>query len=799
MPDSHQQALAYFSTAHDEPWRWAESGRVIVWSDGTTIAFREELEEILGLMAVKGLPPFHAIVLLLAACRGKLPAASIFSHPIAETVPVISDSGKPPISPATGNQLLLRAWNDPANQEFSEFIARLKSLQQLPVELRNSPRAKAVLLEMILEQVRFERVQPAREIVQVLADGSLTDDLLNNKKPSASNTVSLYRQIHQSLKHFSPEALAARIQTGLDELPEAAEITLEPAARVRQLLSRLQDDPDYQGLAKVTRDIMAALYLPRSLSEMEELALGGFSDISNRGNLDRLLPSELANDDLTLAARVALNEALYFRREPPANHPPGHFAILIDSGIRQWGLPRVFATAVALALIGKENRRGQTTTWRATHDGVEKIDLLARQGLARHLGTLETSAHPGLSLKPFFSQLTDEPELECVLVTNRDVIDDPDFQTLLAQCNPEKLYIASVDRHGSFQLFLHPHRKALLCQAEIPLEVLFPGKGQSSQDNLRDRREGLELPLLLSSRPFPLLLPISGKVEKTLAQPDYGAIAVMQDRQLLRWSNPNLGASLLMDHLPRGKTLWIGTDAQAKTVTVLKYRIAQKQGILTICDEVSGNVEIHEFALATLPTRVFERNGILFLIQRTQVTALDLTSGQHLVTAPLPHYNLPAYGRYFARLDGGWHCVSHNGQALEFIPVSLPQPVREADILALFDRDGYEGPWVLTKQGEVYAPTGARLVNLGHVVAHVQISEDGHRLVVTSVESGKFDLVDLKTARSSTIKVGLAKVALQPSISFPTRNVRTNFNAIGFTANGDPSSDFARILVWVKG
>ena len=78
---------------------------------------------------------------------------------------------------------------------------------------------------------------------------------------------------------------------------------------------------------------------------------GGVADITNRGPLDRLLLSELAHDDLTLAARVALNEALYLRREPPMREPPGALGLLLDSGVRLWGIPRVLATAVALALI----------------------------------------------------------------------------------------------------------------------------------------------------------------------------------------------------------------------------------------------------------------------------------------------------------------------------------------------------------------------------------------------------------------------------------------------------------------
>ena len=48
-------------------WQWKEEGQVIAWADGQTIAFREEVLAVLRRLAPNGLPPFGAVVLLLAA------------------------------------------------------------------------------------------------------------------------------------------------------------------------------------------------------------------------------------------------------------------------------------------------------------------------------------------------------------------------------------------------------------------------------------------------------------------------------------------------------------------------------------------------------------------------------------------------------------------------------------------------------------------------------------------------------------------------------------------------------------
>src|SRR5262245_9373952 len=72
MTDPNLLALAYFASGPDIPWAW-DGGDVLAWKDGDTIAFRPEVEAILRRLAPHGLPPFGALVLLLAACRDKAP------------------------------------------------------------------------------------------------------------------------------------------------------------------------------------------------------------------------------------------------------------------------------------------------------------------------------------------------------------------------------------------------------------------------------------------------------------------------------------------------------------------------------------------------------------------------------------------------------------------------------------------------------------------------------------------------------------------------------------------------------
>jgi len=66
MSADRQQAIEYFRAPANGLWRWAESGSVLVWHDGATLAFREEINQILEWLAPHGLPPFGSLVFLLA-------------------------------------------------------------------------------------------------------------------------------------------------------------------------------------------------------------------------------------------------------------------------------------------------------------------------------------------------------------------------------------------------------------------------------------------------------------------------------------------------------------------------------------------------------------------------------------------------------------------------------------------------------------------------------------------------------------------------------------------------------------
>ena len=147
MNPDRQQAIGYLRAPANGLWRWAENGAVLVWRDGATVAFREEIIRVLEWLAPNGLPSFGAIALLLAACRGKVPAvAEILREP----------TGALPVGLGAKVAVVLSARRQLAVQ-LEAALGQLEKLSQLPPELNAGLKAKCVLAEVVFEPAKVER------------------------------------------------------------------------------------------------------------------------------------------------------------------------------------------------------------------------------------------------------------------------------------------------------------------------------------------------------------------------------------------------------------------------------------------------------------------------------------------------------------------------------------------------------------------------------------------------------------------------------------------------------------------
>jgi hypothetical protein len=761
-----QQALEYLRAPAGGLWRWTENGAVLVWRDGTTIAFREEIAHVIEWLAPQGLPSFGAIVFLLAACRGKLPA-----------VPDIVTISGTPLPPYAGKDAAtLTSARAQLKAQLEAALGQLAKVSHLPHEVITGLNAKSALAEAVFEPAKVERYVEARTILRGMREPMNDADLVDNERTGVSG--SYIRQIHilgEGLKHHTAESLALRMRTSLDALPKPADVNLPAAERARKLIEELSRDREFGSVARAARELMAAVRLPRRLGEREQLAIGGVADITNRGPLDRLLLSELAHDDLTLAARVALNEALYLRREPPMREPPGALGLLLDSGVRLWGIPRVLATAVALALIARDKQHSEVMAWRAHGKKLETVDLLSRNGLTQHLAALEPSAHAGESVPAFADALSPSAQNQSVLITHRDALDDPGFRRALAENPAAPGFVATVDREGRFELHALPlaHRPAL-CEADLDLGAVF--EGPAAVPPLKAEIDP-ELPAIFGVSPFPFLLPLAGRVDFWIKSADGFVYAMLNDRRLARFRDQRLGARVLASDLPGGRTIWM--DADGEEVHVVKLGSNQRPARLLSVSLPDGQLRVADLASGPEIQGVHRYGDAIVAIRSHDVLAYSLADGRLLEKRTNPYRVW--HGRYL-RSEKGVHFVVWDGASLRFEPVTLPRKYLVHSVAAIFDRQGLAGPWLLFRSGEVVSAEDETRIklpepsNVGLGFAASVISRDGHRIFVPNFTTAPgaepagclFSLLD----KEKVLDVGrMSSLVLEPTPPLPNWNV----------------------------
>jgi hypothetical protein len=684
MPYNLPHARQYLAPAADSFWEWRDSGNVVAWREGgDTIAFRAEVVEVLRRLAPHGFPHFDAIVLFLAACRspGKIGEAEIDKY----------------------NILPALKYADKKNWRYRGLLLALEAISAISWSVRSRLEGKIEMAAMLFETAYLvESPEASASLLQALEDGLPRE--LHGARPFPRELDGLTRlaSLAAGAHRIAPDRVALRQETGLEQLPEPQPVDAPLAESLRALLARLENDEELGGLARLARNLMAVLTLPRGMTETEDLPLGGVSDITNRGSFDRLLVSELAHDELTFTVRVALSEALYLRREAPPNVPPQRRLIMIDCGLRMWGLPRVFATAAALALAVPRARQTETAVYRARGAHLDLVNLGSREGLVAQLAALESEAHPGAALGVFRRlALESEGYGEAVLITGHDVLADRAFQKILSELELPVLYIVGVGRDGELRLVRRGAQGTkVLREIHCRLEEVFPTRPHVMP--LVNRDCDPSLPAILRLEQFPLRMPHPIDPARVWSDGESGVLSLTMDGRLMHWYDRGVGARQLSDTIPRGALHWHDHRRTAQSVmTAVVGRLPQRELYLLQISPETKTCRTIPLVLGHFnPRHVAAHAGALFVIYGDRVEIFSLADGEPLGSQTLPKYAKWLRDRFFQAPDG-WYALSFNGSTAQFEKVCDSQFIGTLQLLAPFDIAGVDGPAYLTANGEV--------------------------------------------------------------------------------------------------
>lgn len=557
------EALGYFQTPGNYFWRWAEELEVVEWQDGTTVGYREELLNILKGLAdgEAALPPLGSVLLLLTGCNGW--------------------------EDANGEML----WQQ--FRQYGEFLdaslpvtrieATIKLMQQvaaLPPALRTGLPKQHLFREVFGERTA-RSIEPARAaaVVDEWTSGRL-DAALRTTGPAShwSDFTNDLRLLANASRRFAePGSLELLLRTSLDQLPEPPPLPTPPAPEPPaplDLFDQLARDPRTAGLARLAQHLAAALRIPLHSRGASDQPLGGVADVTNRGSFDRLLLSELAHDDISLVARLVNNEALYLRREEPPRQDARPRFILLDTTLRMWGVPRVFALAAALAWVRNARQARPPLAVAAVALGGKEfaaLDLESFEGVVAALELLDAAPHGGVALQAFARLAHQLPTADTLLITEAQLLHQPEFAGALAQARPALRFLLTVDRSGELQLYEYQNgHRAPLSAARYDLDELLFKASAPPHRPPPISVSGITPPAFMQQRPAPLYFPTVGM--KVLTSNTYfpglpGVLGITDKQRVLHWPNPRCGAREILPVIEEGSYSF-GSEGQTYYVLV---------------------------------------------------------------------------------------------------------------------------------------------------------------------------------------------------------------------------------------
>lgn len=699
-------------------WRWSLDAEAVTWEDGTTLAFYEEIESTLRQLQPHGWPQFEDIIVFLAVCRANW--NSDFHDRLFDFIESTKlDSFKFRQSLNKVHEIAKRAEFPPG------CAAEIMNLVQPFYGQKFSSNQAAELWKPLRSGDAAVKIRERALIAGIDPD---TEEL----KENLNGTI---QRVLAAIEPLDPDtSLKTIADTSIPSIPAAAEIDDLPLVeRIRALVRTLvdSDEQDLAGMARIARNLSAVVSLPRPVSEPQEMPLGGYSDVANRGSLDRLLVSELAQDPDVLAVRVALNEALYLRRESPPRQPPRERVIFIDTGIRMWGLPRVFASSLALAFCMQSDRKSEPRVF--TESGEAQMDTM--DGLVDLLGRLTPAPRPGNSLDEFLAELG-YGDADCILITTPAVVADRRFRQRLAAHADADFFIATVDREGRYELTTRGSSgQRQLQEARLELDKLFAGKTTSVDPTpqlLANR--GDWLPRILRQSEFPLRLAATAPVESTIYHPDVGLVAHTKDGLLLHWEDSSRGSVQISDTFPPGFVSWSEIDSAQQTAY---FFIPRAGGSALLVSAAAG--EMRQIQIAHGMDRVLHvcRIGhVLVLLGHLRASGHHLQTGEQLFAHVTE--NLEQRSERFVHSNRQWFAMNIGGQGLRL--EHLPTPSGQQTVY-IWESTDWPAPLALTKDLSVYClidpPENVIVPETAFFKRIERVSADGNRLLVQAQPIGQ--------------------------------------------------------------
>lgn len=307
-------------------------------------------------------------------------------------------------------------------------------------------------------------------------------------------------------KKFPTTESIIKAMQGLANEPEINEEIAEKHRTTeseKDFIKELIEEPKTFQVGSLIKRIWSGLKIPMKHLSPGEQPMGGVSDISNKGDLHRMLLSEFANEDEVFMNRVANNEALYIQREIPPEENVFERIILIDTSLKNWGTPKVLSFASAIAIIKHPKAHSECKVFTLGKE-MNAVSLDTVEEVVENLNQVSAMLDVSPTLDVFFQKERQEKDLEVFFITAEENLTNKNLQKVIHENRDRLKFVVTTSAQGELNFYRHHQGTRKHIQKIIlPLEELWANPPKRKIKNTISEK-GSKTPAPLN---YPLLFP----------------------------------------------------------------------------------------------------------------------------------------------------------------------------------------------------------------------------------------------------------------------------------------------------
>lgn len=561
---------------------------VIAIPGGNSIAYSNYLGDILEKLSPQGLPPFGSLLLAIIATNPN--GGTSIDHVYS----LVSSRLK-----TTDDVTLAKA------------IAFLKLLSEVPNEYKQSQK-RILLLQALFE--RSHNGASSKRSVSICA--AYKNRNFENTSPKSGFSTATYNDDFKAISLLS--ARFDTVQAIIDSiagLPDPKQYELEFQEEPNEhgspgidLIDELINNSKTFTTGSLVRWLWGGLNIPVHSVLPSQQPLGGISDLTNKGDYDKLLISEFAHDDLTFLSRLANQEALYVQRETPPSHNDLQRIILIDASLKNWGSPKAIAFAIMLAIARHPKTDIPCLAFVLGTDNYVPVSIENIDTIIDALQIFGVSLHAAKSLTAFFKDYPDNKNQEVFFITESSTPKNGSLSKVLNEYNNSIHYLVLTDEEGNVDVFKkHQHSKRHLQHIKLPLDNLWKTNRRNKEDEIRED--------LATS--YPILFRTPGNSKSVVSAPDGEIFMLSGERTLLRFFNKSAerhtkGWDLVYESLPFTTSIFeIGLSGEGHHIALLFNTAVRQILLLNLSTREKKIVAFDQWKSTSWTSFIFEAGKFL--------------------------------------------------------------------------------------------------------------------------------------------------------------------------------------------